>query len=198
MDKEYPIIITYFTSDWLYESYANEMREACKALGLDYHIVEKESAGGYANNCKIKPHFILESLIEYKRPVLWIDADGALLKKPEFFCDLSLDFAAKTKKDKNRGRWHVGTIWCNYTNSTISFLKKWVESSKSSVTDESALESTWKLYGDSIKAGDIPEQYFFIHRRKSDMIPEDTVVLHRLSSGKDKLRLKYKKTPPFS
>jgi len=191
--NDYPVIVSFFTKDWKYEKYANEMRQQCEELGLEHIITEKPSHSDYLKNCRMKPPFIKECITNVKKPVLWIDVDGCILKLPKFFIKLNVDFAAK-KMAKTRARtWHVGTMWFNYTENCLNFLDKWIEYTENSCSDEEGLDRFWKVEKDMISTSDIPKEYFIIFGKK-EIAPKDAVICHRISTGKDKMRLKRNKT----
>lgn len=189
-EPTYPTIISYFTKDWKYEMYSKQMIQSCKQLNLDYHIVHRKSQNGYLKNCRMKPYFILESLKELKRPVLWIDVDGDILKPPEFFKGLDVDFAAKKMREGRKRTWHVGTMWFNYNEKVLEFIDKWIYYTENSCSDEEGLDRFWNVHSESIKTVDIPPEYFFIKRREHKPIPKNTVIFHRISNGEDKRRTK--------
>jgi hypothetical protein len=178
-----PLIISFYTPDWTYPTHAKRLKKECDNLNLESRIEERDSRGGYLQNTCIKPEFIRDMLHEEKRPVLWIDVDGSIYKRPTFFDSLDADFAAK-RMDKNRKRaWHVGTMWFDYNPLVLDFVDQWIEIT-GELSDESSLEATWKHFP-SLKISDIPEEYFRIeHRRKAP--PADTVIMHRLSESDSK------------
>lgn len=190
-NSNYPLIISFYTNDWEYPSYGDKLKKQCDDLGLDHHIVEREGTDSYLSNCRMKPAFILECMRQFKRPLLWIDVDGGILKKPEFFVDLDVDFAAK-KMPPNRNReWHVGTMWFNYSDNCLFFVTKWDEITNTNKhpTDESGLQECWDLYKNNITSTDIPEDYFLI-KKANNSITKNTVIFHRLSTGESKMKLK--------
>lgn len=176
----YPLVVSFFTKDWEYSQHATRLREECKQLGLDSYIVEVESTGSYIKNCCIKPFFLRNCLKTFNRPILWIDVDGSIYKKPDYFLDTNWDFQAK-KMPKSRSRiYHVGTIWINNTPQALEFLDKWCEKT-GDMTDESSLDQTLKSKDWDLRHRDIPPEYFVIGLKT-----EETVILHRLSRGESK------------
>ena len=180
-----PLIISFYTPDWEYPKHAKRFAEECAHLGLEYRIEQRDSRGGYLENTCIKPEFIRDMLHEEKRPVLWVDVDGSIYKRPNFFKDLDADFAAK-RMPKNRKRvWHVGTMWFNYTPDILDFMDRWVELT-GSLSDESSLEEAWKEF-QWLKASDIPPEYFTIEERRKGPI-SGTVIMHRISQSPSKTK----------
>lgn len=183
--EKYPLIVSFFTPDWEYEAHSRRLARECDDLGLEHRIERKESRGGYIQNSCIKPFFIRDCLREEKRPVLWVDVDGSIFKKPVFFLDENFDFQARKMDPRYRRRiWHVGTMWFNPTPATLSFVDAWC-SRTGDMTDESALDQTWKAKEWGLRTRDVPPEYFHI-ARDGQHIPKNIVIAHRLSKGESK------------
>lgn len=178
-----PTIISFYTNDWEYPIHAQRLKRECAILKLDCLIKERASAGGYLENTCMKPFFILECLKELKRPVLWVDVDASIFKVPVLLKGLDADFAARPKAANMSRKWHVGTLWFNYTQKALDFLEKWCELSNQ-LSDESALQDLWDKYQD-INYYELPETYhlLLIHGNKPT---HNTVIAHRISNGKSK------------
>lgn len=179
-------IISFYTKDWLYEHYSKLLKKDCDRLGLQCKIEELPSTNSYLKNTCLKPQFILDKLIETKAPVLWVDVDGTILKKPIFFENNTdqFDFAAKKMPSYRKRTWHVGTMWFNYTPAMLAFLENWIINT-GNISDESGLEKTWRENKLSLRTSDIPQEYFIIEP-KNKMVPTNTVIFHRISSGLSK------------
>jgi hypothetical protein len=183
-----PTIISFFTQDWEYPNHAKRLIKECKMLNLDFLIKERESAGGYLQNTCMKPFFILECLKELKRPVLWVDIDASIYHRPIIFENLSKDMAARPKAPQIARKWHVGTLWFNYTPKAINFLEKWCQLSNE-LSDEYALQKLWETNPD-IDYLELPSEYHFILLK--NMNPNHkTVIAHRISSGGSKKEQEY-------
>jgi len=178
-------LISFYTNDWKYPQHAKRLKTECQLLKINNVIEELSSTGSYLKNTCLKPKFILDKLNEIKAPVLWVDVDGSILKYPSFFEDLEgFDFAARLMPDERKRTWHVGTMWFNYTPQMIEFIEHWIDNT-GKLSDESALDKTWKDWGYLINDKNIPEEYFYIEQ-KGKHTPKDTVILHRISSGEVK------------
>lgn len=185
MDSEmrYPLIVSFYTNDWQYPQHAERLKKECDLLGLEHHIVVRKSAGGYLQNTCMKPFFIRECL-ELGRPILWIDVDGSILKKPFFFMNENYDFQAKRMAPDRKRTWHVGTMWFNPTQATKDFVDAWCENSGTH-SDESALEHTIRMKDWGLRTRDIPPQYFVLYLKTGD-VDNSTVICHRISNGESK------------
>lgn len=179
----YPVIVSFYTKDWKYPQHAQRLKKECEALGLEYMIEERPSKGGYIQNCCIKPFFILDCL-KKGRPVLWIDVDGSILQKPDFFLDHSFDFQARKMPETRRRTWHVGTMYFNPTAKTLKFVQAWCENT-GDMTDESSLDQTFKSKDWGLSVRNIPSEYFRVLKPNEQPSAGD-VICHRLSNGQSK------------
>lgn len=186
-------LISFYTKDWQYPKHATRLASECEALGIPYVIEELPSTGSYLKNTCLKPQFILDKLQQLKSPVLWVDVDASVFQYPqlldallEFYWDTNVDFAARKMPEERNRTWHVGTMWFNCTSNMIDFLEHWIANT-GNLSDESALEKTWQQFGTTIKAINLPPEYFYIQQRGKQP-PADTVIMHRISNGDMKLR----------
>jgi len=188
------IITSFYTPDWQYPEFARQLTHDCEKLGLEYHIIEKQSNNDYAKNCNIKPFFIKEMLEKFKRPILWMDIDGSIISKPNlFFTDeiLNYDIAANRGRS-NPEKIHVGSIWFNYTSITMAFINDWCDKVLAGGVDDGQFNSTWKNHKDTIRLYELPQNYFVILKSLNSMPPENSYIIHRIS--KSSLKHTYKKS----
>ena len=180
--KKYPLLISFYTKDWIYPDHARRLEAECQELGLDYWIAQLPSTKSYLRNTCLKPQFILNCFAD--RPLLWVDVDASIYRRPDFFLETGWDFQAKRIRSETRRRtWHVGTMYFEPNETTRAFMLDWINNLK--VTDESALEQTWRHWQDRLKTREIPETYFEIQPDKPTM---ECVIYHRLSRGESKAR----------
>ena len=187
-------VISYYTQDWLYPQYARELQEACDRFGLQHHIVERPSTGGYVGNCQIKPFFIQECMAEISGPIMWIDADASLLARPtlllESRCD-SYDMIGNHPLDAPH-RVHVGSIRINPTARSREFVDAWCsEIIRKRPVDDAAFNGTWDSMKNRMDFLALPPEYFYIQRHLNGQPPPNTVIMHRLS--RSELKALYKK-----
>lgn len=180
----YPLIISFATPDWTYSEHAVRLRAECDALGLDHHIADLPSRGGYLENCCMKPQFLLDCLRKFKRPVVWIDVDGTIKQRPDFFLEPGFDFQARRMPPSRPRTWHVGTMYWAPTRAALAFIRQWIART-GDMSDESSLEQTWQEHGSKLRTRDIPSTYFEIPTRSRRLTPE-CVIFHRLSDGQSK------------
>lgn len=187
-----PVIISFYTDDWEYPAHAERMAKDCDTLELKHHIVNKPSTRDYIQNTAIKPFFVKECLTEFKQPVLWVDVDGLLLKRPDLAGTTSDIAVCKYFNKEFLDRdWAVSIMWFNYTEPSLRLVDCWCANSPGK-TDEAAFDIAWKQLKDQLTVEVLPEKYHFVKWRTHLQIPEDTVFCNQLSQFEDKLRRKNK------
>jgi len=185
-------IISFYTDDWEYPQHAKRMRADCSKLGLDVYVAEQESRQDYIRNTAIKPFFIKDCLEKFKIPVLWVDVDGLLLKRPERLLPWpKVDFAAVKHFTAYQGReWAVGLMWFNYTPQALALVDAWCAAAVTG-TDEAAFDIAWKSMRQSVTALELPAEYHYVRWRTTVPIPTNTVFCNQLSKSPDKMRRKF-------
>lgn len=197
MSNIYPTIISYYTDDWLYPHYANKLANKCKKLGLNYNIEKMPSSKDWIKNCAVKPMYILNTLEKLKTPVLWVDVDGDIYKRPDWLSKHmdSYDFMARARVQPNNldRIWHVGTMYFNYTRATMDFVKAWVQLHERKgyhFSDDQSIDWLWKseLKFNNLRYASLPWEYFEILKSHDSPPKNNTVVAHRASTGESKKR----------
>lgn len=186
-------VVSFYTNDWLYPDYAAKLKEDCDRLGIPHHIIEKPSTNRYVGNCQIKAFFIKECMESFKSPLLWIDADGSILKKPAMlYEEINRDYDLVGNRPINDpSRIHVGSMLLNYTAKMSDFVEVWCEGIKrKDPLDDAAFNGTWDVMKNSVRFRELPQKYFYIQKNPYDPVPADTIILHRLS--KSDLKQRYK------
>lgn len=185
-----PVIISFYTNDWLYPEHAQRLRDECTQYGLDYYIAELPSTGEYKANTRLKPGFIRDCLHRFKEPIMWIDVDGYILKP--FDIDLAeADIAACKMPTSVNRLYRVGTLIFNYTPAALSFVDAWAQHSTWG-TDESAFDRAVKAGVGNTVIKELPIEYHRVKGKKTPFsaMPESTVICHTLSESESKLALK--------
>lgn len=128
MNKKDPVLVSYFTKNTLYEKEAERLRLSCEKFGLEYRIEGIEVFGKWHEHTCYKPLFILQKMEELKRPVLWVDADAEIVKKPplHFNCDVGARIFDYHPPD-HPCYLFTGTLYLNVTPVTLDIVKKWAE-----------------------------------------------------------------------
>jgi hypothetical protein len=183
----YPLVISFYTPDWKYPEFAKNLQSDCKQLSLECYIQEKPSLNAYVSNCNIKPKFILESLLNFKRPVLWVDVDNSLVKIPkEMINNNDYDIIGVAKQ--NSELVYVNCLCFNYTDQSINFLEHWSSAAEKFI-DDGAFQQVNKQMPD-IKILKLTTIYNQTITSFNQSISSDACFINRLSSSE--LKWKYK------
>ena len=188
-----PMVASFYTPNWEYPASAVRLRQECEGLGLDHYIQERPDAGGYLENCRQKPVYLLEVMRRHDRPLLWIDVDGSILRQPMELEVMHVDFGACPMRKSGR-QWHVGTLYFNNTPGALALLERWVAELDSRTSDEAALDRVWRSPGWPATTAELPATYFAVRRsngRIMSLRPKNRIVImHRLSTSPAKAAAK--------
>jgi len=72
------LVVRYYTP--LYKFWADRLNASCRRLGVESRIVKWRDRGTWEGNCAGKGGFVASCLRDYKRPILWLDADCEVLR----------------------------------------------------------------------------------------------------------------------
>jgi hypothetical protein len=187
-----PLIISYFTKDTLYEKEAEDLRESCEKLGLEYEISEVPNLGTWQDNCCYKAKFILEKLEEHQRPLIWTDVDSVIFKTPTMLLDCKADCALRVNDNvavDDPSKILSGTMFFNNTASAKKLLGLWQKECERQlqkggiVYDQVCLRKVVLHYPTIVEMKRIPVSYLKIVDNKEDMAndPENVIVHYQAS-----------------
>ncbi len=186
-----PVIISYFTRGTLYEKDAADLRQSCEQFGLEYAIEGIDCFGSWDHHCCFKPAFILQKLEEFKRPVVWVDADALIVKPPAFFQTLECDLAVRIdeEREKSDPAWlRTGTVFINYTKEGLKLTADWAALCQNALKTKPEGHEVWDqiclkaLIQQGTKADiqSLPGSYCAIFDAREDQ--ENPVILHYQAS----------------
>lgn len=141
-----PIIISFYILDTPYEKEVKKLIDSCNEFGIEADIVGIDSKGSWEKNCAQKPVFIIEKLKQWKRPVLWVDAD-AIFKQPSDFnefhaCDVAVrmnEFLPKT----HESRIVSNTIFVRNNPAGLKLLDAWNEEVHKGLSNKNRTMEFW-------------------------------------------------------
>jgi len=115
-----PIFIGYYTPH--YKGNAQKLESSLVVNKLEYAIYKAACRGSWDANTKIKTEIIEHALKEYKKPVVYVDADAVIRSRPSLFESLDCDFSCHRK-----GGAEVlsGTLYFNTTDKSFELLDIW-------------------------------------------------------------------------
>jgi hypothetical protein len=121
-------IISYyadFTPTPYYEKFAKELERKCVLFGVDYDICKLGSRGSYGANCLMKPEFILNKIIEHKKPVIWMDCDTDFRNPFSNFNGIKDDIGMASHNGEI-GWITASPIYFNYTPGSFRLIREWL------------------------------------------------------------------------
>lgn len=177
------VFISYWTSK--YKKSAERLKASLDKLGLESDINEIPDKGWYAN-VRFKPTYILQMAEKHKDAyaVVWIDADGDVVQRPDLFFSIEEDLAVRFKPiaHKNCDELLSGTVFVRTHEKMIVALKKWIEALKVapmglSTPEQSVLHDI--LDSLKISVNRLPEPYCrILADRGRGGVPADSVIVH--------------------
>jgi hypothetical protein len=127
MFAEVPLVVSYYTKKTPYEKEVENLIESCKLFNVEYHIEGIEDRGSWKENCAYKPYFLREKMKQFKRPILWVDADAIFLKGLRFeefmFSDLVFYYDLSIQDPRFSAM--AGTVYINATEGGRASLDLW-------------------------------------------------------------------------
>lgn len=194
----YPLVVSYHTGAEPYVSRAKRLAASCERLEIDCEIYKLNDAGTWIQNVAMKGPFLHEVMKRQQCPIMWIDADGYLIERPEQLKGLEADFAIHTTQ-RNRRTWRpigrgdqhlpeawpgtswfmTGTMFFNNTERGRLLLEKWSAESARRQRDyqQLLLQEVWTSMAPQPETLWLPDSYCSIRGRT-----RHTVVYHDLAS----------------
>lgn len=143
---KFPLIVSYYTKDTLYQLEVQNLIASCEKWGLEYHIEPIASFGSWEKNCCYKPFFIMEKMQQFKRPLFWVDADAVFEREPKWQDVFSKDLAIRLNKELDAAhpsKVISGSVYINATAKAASVLKLWGQECIQSFSDPERKEEVW-------------------------------------------------------
>jgi len=169
MDKEAVVVSFYGGKQYYYDS-AYHLAEDCKTLDIEYDFEEVKLGpdANWADICRYKVNYYSRKLEEHKRPIIWVDIDTRIIKRPDPFLRSESDFAAFLRNFKYFREYdpfifartfHPGFLFFNYTAPTRRLLEQLVELEKGSKergTDDYFFEEAWRAHSEQLQVTLLP------------------------------------------
>ena len=130
-----PFLTFYYDYDdsKYYESCANRLKNQIESSGGVLIIKNPLLSNSYNINCLNKPKIILETLLELKSPLIWIDADSNLNKLPTEFDILNSKDIGFVLRNHDYKTPHAALIYFNFNENSLHFLNTWKNKSEKQI-----------------------------------------------------------------
>lgn len=147
-------VVSFHTGQEPYVSKSRRLAESCEKLDVPCWIGELPDRGTWIENVSMKAQFLLNTMYYLRHPLLWIDADGYLVRKPDILHQCLEDFGVYAK-DRHKRTWKpigrepqtlpeawpdtrwflTGTMFFNNTELSHRLLSRWAEAARSRPRD---------------------------------------------------------------
>ena len=147
-----PFIICCHTGEERYVSDCKRMVKSANKFNYEVYVEELKSGGSWQADCALKPSFILRCIQRFgSRPLVWVDADGEIMKHFDAFEDPYYDMGIPWNPGKKFYEFSSGTMYFNPSGKhVIPFLEEWgvacqeVIEGKHFKIDQLILYEVWK------------------------------------------------------
>lgn len=146
MIENFPTIVSFYTSDTLYQLEVQNLIASCSRFDLEMVIEGVPSFGSWELNCAYKPFFILKKLKELKTPLLWVDADAVFTQKPQILDQFDADISVRINTDLPQihpSRIASGTVYVNHTQEGMKLVFEWAKECRRLLVDPSRNDEFW-------------------------------------------------------
>jgi hypothetical protein len=143
---DFPLVVSYYTKDTLYQLEVQNLIASCEQWQLEYYVEPISTFGSWERNCGYKPFFLLEKLQQFGKPILWVDADGVFFKEPQRLAIFDSDFAVRINQnleDAHPSKVISGTVYVNATTGAERVLKSWAKECLHSLSNPKRTEEFW-------------------------------------------------------
>jgi len=76
------LFVSFYTKNKKYRDYADRLRGYFDKFNLPNNIYELEQLPTKLENCLLKPIYIQKALLEFNKPIIWVDIDSIISRYP--------------------------------------------------------------------------------------------------------------------
>ncbi len=184
-----PIVISFYTYKTFYEKEAARLLSSCDRVGLEHQIVGIDPFGKWHEHVCYKPFFIYKKLLELKRPLLWLDADAEIVRKPPFQFEQPIGIRCfDCYPPEHPNYLFASTIYVDYQPQIVELMKAWGEECQKAlekhpgleVSDQPILQSL--LSKMKIPFDPLPVGYAAIFENEQDLPPDQLYIVQYQAS----------------
>ena len=189
------IVCSFYSPNGRYPALAARLNRSCERFGLRAHIQMLQDGGDWNRTTANKVNYLLQCLLDYRCPVLWLDADCELMALPTLLWQGAPDFAvynwhADTANvnavpyDPHKLLSSGGVIYFTYTAPAIELLVRWRDAMMLAPTsiDDQTLDMVWAQTRPPVRQLWLPKQYNWMTGLFGDPT-SDVVIRHDYIDG---------------
>lgn len=182
------IVTSFYTPNGNFPALAARLGESCKTLGLPHLIQPIPDKGDWLSSNNLKPKIILSTLLKFRKPILYVDADCEIIRAPEIpegtdfgilnwkaDHELALRFGYDPEHLISSG----GVIYFAYTAPSIELLIRWCEAMELNPegVDDQVLNVVYEVNKIPMRAWWMPKNMNWMVGLFNDP-PTDCVIRH--------------------
>ena len=181
-------VISYYTPE--YKPVVQTLLNSLEKFSIPNFIQPVNSKGSWVENCAFKPTFILNTLLNLKEPLLWVDADGYFVREIDHTFTGDLSIHVNELPEDHPSKVISSTVYVNYTKEAVNFLKLWIvecETTENKEWDQVCLRDTYlknKQGNDSKQANvtKLPNRYLKIYDKELKEEDGEPVIIQTQAS----------------
>lgn len=108
-----------------YENCSIRLKNQIEHFGGNLIIKNPSLTDSYNINCLNKPKIILDTLLEIKSPLIWIDADSNLNRLPIEFDEFNNYDIGFVIRNHDYNTPHAAVIYFNFNENSLNFINVW-------------------------------------------------------------------------
>lgn len=177
-----PIYTAFFTKGTLYEREAARLVGSLARLGLEHDVVGIDPIGGWVANSRYTATHIVNMMQKHAgRPIVQLDADAYVWRRPELFDAMDADVAYYRLPS---GQLANGTVYLAPTAKAFELAEAYrriTESGRHRTDEQKCLDDALGEVG-GLKVFPLPASYCFIHDINAGDLRGAVVIEHLQAS----------------
>ncbi len=120
-----PIYIAYYTAGTGYADEARELIRTLETFDLPHDVRAIADPGNWMAAVSHKPTFIAEMMAAHRRPLVYVDVDARIRRRPEYFDSLAasdVDLAAVWKDEEEL---FAATLYVGVSERAAGLIQAW-------------------------------------------------------------------------
>jgi hypothetical protein len=121
-----PTFATFYTDD-AYLEVSRRLERCCRLFGLPFLRVRGEDLGSWQRNCNQKPRLLLDVRRQLRGPVVWLDADCIIQRRPALLLEEHDDDALLWLGGVCNTEDYISsqTTWWNDSPAALGMIEGW-------------------------------------------------------------------------
>jgi len=193
--KEMPLVIAFYTRDTGYVAEVARLRKSVETLGLEHDIRGIPDQGSWESATHFKATFI-QWMRSYHpgRALLYVDADAAIKRVPEFLRGFNAADVALRVQDfpYRKGEWLSGTLCIGPTPAADEMIRRWIayndavpaQRGRPETYEQANLRRAVESLGRDIRMVVLPLEYCFIFDTMRRMYPGAVPVIEHFQASR--------------